>query len=71
MVDGPTAGMSSEEARIWEASRAIRDASQEIGENPVGRAPSLSDVLSKLAREAPLGALAAAFLVGFIVGRRR
>jgi hypothetical protein len=71
MVDGPVVGMSSEEARIWEASRAIRDASHEVGENPVGRAPGLSDVLSKVAREAPLGALAAAFLAGFIIARRR
>jgi hypothetical protein len=69
--DGPIAGMSGDEARIWEASKAIREASHQLGEDPVGRAPGLSDVLSKLAREAPLEALAIAFLVGFVIARRR
>jgi hypothetical protein len=57
---------------IAEASEAVKGAVKGIGDAiETGRKPGMPlNVLSNLAREAPLGSLLAAFLIGFIVARR-
>jgi hypothetical protein len=57
---------------IAEASEAVKGAVKGIGDAiETGRKPGMPlNVLSKLAREAPLGSLLVAFLIGFIVARR-
>jgi hypothetical protein len=55
-----------------QASEAVKAAVKGAGDAiETGRKPGMPlDVLSKLAREAPLGSLLAAFLIGVIVARR-
>jgi hypothetical protein len=57
---------------IAEASEAIKGVVKGVGEAiETGRKPGMPlNVLSNLVREAPLGSLLAAFLIGFIVARR-
>jgi hypothetical protein len=57
---------------ISEASEAVKGAVKGIGDAiQTGRKPGMPlNVLSNLAREAPLGSLLVAFLLGFIVARR-
>jgi hypothetical protein len=57
---------------VAQASEAVKGAVKGVGDAiETGRKPGMPlDVLSKLAREAPLGSLAAAFLIGFIIARR-
>jgi hypothetical protein len=57
---------------IGEASEAVKGAVKGIGDAiETGRKPGMPlNVLSNLAREAPLGSLLVAFLLGFIVARR-
>jgi hypothetical protein len=57
---------------IAEASEAVKGAVKGIGDAiETGRKPGMPlNVLSNLAREAPLGSLLVAFLLGFIVARR-
>jgi hypothetical protein len=57
---------------IAEASEAVKGAVKGIGNAiETGRKPGMPlNVLSNLVREAPLGSLLAAFLIGFIVARR-
>ncbi len=56
-----------------EVSEVAKSAAVSLGQAvKKGREPGMPlDVLSKLTREAPLGALAVAFLCGVIVARRR
>jgi hypothetical protein len=55
-----------------QASEAVKGAAKGVGDAiETSRKPGMPlDVLSKLAPEAPLGSLLAAFLIGFIVARR-
>lgn len=57
---------------ITEASEAIKGGLKGVGDAiKTGRKPGMPlDILSKVAREAPLGSLLVAFLVGVIVARR-
>jgi hypothetical protein len=57
---------------IAEAAEAVKGAVKGIGDAiETGRKPGMPlNVLSNLAREAPLGSLLVAFLLGFIVARR-
>ena len=58
---------------IEEASDAVRGATSRIG-NAIesGRKPGMPlSILSNIAREAPLGSLLVAFLLGVAVARRR
>jgi hypothetical protein len=56
-----------------EASDVAKSAAVSLGQTiEKGRKPGMPlDILSKLTREAPLGSLAVAFLLGLIVARRR
>jgi len=56
-----------------EAAAVARDAAASVGEAiETGRKPGMPlSVLSNVTREAPLGALMVAFLLGVIVARRR
>jgi hypothetical protein len=57
---------------IAEASEAIQGTLKGVGAAiETGRKPGMPlDILSKFAREAPIGSLLVAFLVGYIIARR-
>lgn len=58
---------------IAEVSEAVKDTVHRVG-NAIdnGRKPGMPlSILSNIAREAPLGSLLVAFLLGVAVGRRR
>ena len=57
---------------IAEASEAIKGTLKGVGDAiETGRKPGMPlNVLSNFAREAPLGSLLVAFLIGFIIARR-
>jgi hypothetical protein len=58
---------------VHDATEAVQTTSQSIaGAIEAGRRPGgLLDQLAKLTRQAPIHSLAIAFLLGFIVSRRR
>lgn len=58
---------------IEEVSEAVRGAANRIGETiEKGKKPGMPlSILSNIAREAPLGSLLVAFLLGVAVARRR
>jgi hypothetical protein len=58
---------------IAQASEALKEAVHRVGDAiDKGRKPGMPlSILSSVAREAPLGSLLIAFLVGVAVGRRR
>jgi hypothetical protein len=60
-------------SRIADVSEAVKDTAHRIGdaiEN--GKKPGMPlSILSNIAREAPLGSLLVAFLLGIAIGRRR
>jgi hypothetical protein len=58
---------------IEKVSEAVRDTAQRVGRAiDAGRKPGMPlSILSNIAREAPLGSLLVAFLLGVVVGRRR
>jgi hypothetical protein len=60
-------------SRIAEASEAVKDTANRIGEAiETGKKPGMPlSILSNIAREAPLGSLLVAFLLGVAVARRR
>ena len=64
---------STEKPAASRAAEAIRSASQRVSDAiEAGRQPDMPlDILVKLVREAPLPALAIAFLLGVVVARRR
>lgn len=58
---------------VTEVSEAVKGTVNRIGDAiQAGRKPGMPlSILSNIAREAPLGSLLAAFLLGFAVARRR
>ena len=58
---------------LEKVSEAVKDTAQPVGDAiDAGRKPGMPlSILSKLAREAPLGSLLVAFLLGVAVARRR
>jgi len=58
---------------IEKVSEAITDTAQHVGHAiEVGRQPGMPlSILSNIVREAPLGSLLVAFLLGVLVARRR
>jgi hypothetical protein len=71
-VDAPTVLDKATEA-VHDATEAVQTTSQSIaGAIDAGRRPGgFLDQLARLTREAPLPSLAMAFLLGFMVVRRR
>jgi hypothetical protein len=58
---------------IEKVSEAVKDTAQRVGDAiDAGRKPGMPlSILSNIAREAPLGSLLVAFLLGVAVARRR
>jgi hypothetical protein len=58
---------------IGKVSEAVKDRAQRVGDAiDAGRRPGMPlSILSNIAREAPLGSLLVAFLLGVAVARRR
>ena len=58
---------------IEKAPEAVKDTAQRVGSAiDAGRKPGMPlSILSNIAREAPLGSLLVAFLLGVLVARRR
>jgi hypothetical protein len=58
---------------IEKVSEAVKDTARRVGSAiDAGRKPGMPlSILSNIAREAPLGSLLVAFLLGVLVGRRR
>jgi hypothetical protein len=62
-----------QKSTVAEVSEAVRDTAHRIGDAiDAGRKPGMPlSILSNIAREAPLGSLLLAFLLGVAVARRR
>jgi hypothetical protein len=60
-------------SRIADVSEAVKDTAHRIGDAiETGKKPGMPlSILSNIAREAPLGSLFVAFLLGVAIGRRR
>jgi hypothetical protein len=60
-------------SRIADVSETVKDTANRIGDAiESGKKPGMPlSILSNIAREAPLGSLFVAFLLGIAVGRRR
>jgi hypothetical protein len=65
--------MREQKSTIADVSEAVRGTAHRIGDAiDAGRKPGMPlSILSNIAREAPLGSLLAAFLLGMAVARRR
>jgi hypothetical protein len=66
-------GASKPRSTVAEVADAVKTATQTIGDAiETGKKPGMPlSVLSNIAREAPLGSLLVAFLLGVAVARRR
>jgi hypothetical protein len=65
--------MPESKSRIADVTEAVKDTANRIGEAiETGKKPGMPlSILSNIAREAPLGSLLVAFLLGVAVARRR
>jgi hypothetical protein len=70
MIEAGTDELSPEAARVYRAAKAISSMGDDMDAELLPRNPIL-DALRLLAREAPLRSLAAAFVLGVMVARRR
>ncbi len=64
-------GLTGDQARIDHAADSIRDMTGKMADEWPARPRRLSDMLRGMAIEAPLHSLAIAFLLGFMLARRR
>jgi hypothetical protein len=71
MTDVSVGALSSEEARIQSATDEAYRVLEGEGPVPAGATGQLLDILRARTREAPLQALAVAFLLGIMLKRRR
>jgi hypothetical protein len=69
-IEAGTDELSPEAARVYRAAKAISSMGDDMDAELLPRNPIL-DALRLLAREAPLRSLAAAFVLGVMVARRR
>jgi hypothetical protein len=70
-IDAGTEELSPAAARVYRAAKAISAMGNDMDAGLLPSANPVLDALRLLAREAPLRSLAAAFVLGVMVARRR
>ena len=70
-IEAGTDELSPEAARVYRAAKAISSMGDDMDAELLPAPNPVLDALRLLAREAPLRSLAAAFVLGVMVARRR